>query len=393
MLLVTGALGNLGRVLVPMLLSRGYFVRAIIKPGSKSKAKEYYSNHKHLTPAMKKKIQFWEIDLADETLKNKEMMKKACFLCDTVIHLAGLVDYTVPKKVLLNANYFTTKNLLEASRMTRVKKFIYASSTSVYRQPQYLPINESHPFTPTNDYGKTKMLAEHAIQTSGVPYIILRLSALYGPTFSHNYAALFEKIYLGKQRIIGEGYNRVTFLHANDASRAFLAAIKSEKLNQSYIICSEEKLTQKLCLQTVAESLGVNPPSKSISVKNAHFIAGLSVWKSKLFNTPPKITFEAVDTISLNRYFTSRKARSRLKWKPLIKFSNGAKRMAEFWLKHYKAQKQAGNVVVQPQAKPLAQPIVQKPVKQVAKQIDGLQPIVVEKKSLKSSIGKRVKKP
>ncbi|MBI5636173.1 GDP-mannose 4,6-dehydratase [Candidatus Micrarchaeota archaeon] len=356
MLLVTGALGNLGRVLVPMLLSRGHFVRAVVMPGSKGKAREYFASHKHLTPAMRKQIQFWELDLSVESAKNKEMMKKACFLCDTVIHLAGLVDYSVSKKKLLEANYFTTKNLLEAARMARVKKFIYASSTSVYRQPKFLPINEKHPFTPTNDYGKTKMLAEHAIQTSGVPYIILRLSALYGPTFLHAYSQLFEKIFSGKQRIIGEGYNRVTFLHANDAARAFLAALKSDRLNQSYIICSEEKLTQKLCLQTVAESLGVNPPQKTISVKTAHFLAGLSSWKAKMTGKPPKITFEAIDTMSQDRYFTSRKARSRLKWKPLIKFSNGARQLAAIWLRHYKSRPQ------QLQEKPAggAQPVVEK---------------------------------
>lgn len=75
--------------------------------------------------------------------------------------------------------------LLEAAVMHGVKKFISASSSSVYGTVVYLPFDEKHPNIPVSPYGATKVLAEHYARVYqeiyGMPTISLRYFTVFGP--------------------------------------------------------------------------------------------------------------------------------------------------------------------------------------------------------------------
>ena len=79
---------------------------------------------------------------------------------DAVIHFAGLkaVGESVEKPVDYYANNVQGAiSLLQAMQTQRVLKLIFSSSATVYGQPQYLPIDESHPTGATNPYGRSKL--------------------------------------------------------------------------------------------------------------------------------------------------------------------------------------------------------------------------------------------
>ena len=86
---------------------------------------------------------------------------------DSVIHFAGLkaVGESVEKPIQYYANNVQgTISLLEAMKLTNVKTLVFSSSATVYGDPQHLPIDENHPTSATNAYGRSKLHIEEMLK-------------------------------------------------------------------------------------------------------------------------------------------------------------------------------------------------------------------------------------
>jgi UDP-glucose 4-epimerase len=85
---------------------------------------------------------------------------------DAVMHFASLIQVSesisMPGKYYRN-NVVATLNLLEAMVRHRVGRFIFSSSAAVFGEPQYVPLDESHPKNPINPYGRTKWMVEQML--------------------------------------------------------------------------------------------------------------------------------------------------------------------------------------------------------------------------------------
>jgi dihydroflavonol-4-reductase len=138
MILVTGATGHSGNVLIRELLSRGNVVRALIQPGEE------------LTPLEGLDVEIFEADVLD-----------AQALChsfqdiDQVYHLAGIISIMPGSDNLLKlVNVLGTRNVLHAARLAGVKRLVYISSIhAIRRVPHGITIDESIPFDPVNAHG------------------------------------------------------------------------------------------------------------------------------------------------------------------------------------------------------------------------------------------------
>jgi UDP-glucose 4-epimerase len=85
---------------------------------------------------------------------------------DAVIHFAGLkaVGEAVANPLIYyDNNVRGTLNLIEAMIACNVRKLVFSSSATVYGQPQYLPLDESHPTSATNPYGRSKLMIEEML--------------------------------------------------------------------------------------------------------------------------------------------------------------------------------------------------------------------------------------
>ena len=143
---ITGGAGYVGSVLVPKLLNAGYKVSVfdILYFGS------------HLAPHENLKViqgDIRDVDLLDKSLKNH----------DAVIHLACISNdpsFELDPKLSKQINFDAFEPLVRAAKNNGIKKFIYASTSSVYGISDQKEVTEDHPLLPITDYNKFKGMCE-----------------------------------------------------------------------------------------------------------------------------------------------------------------------------------------------------------------------------------------
>jgi UDP-glucose 4-epimerase len=161
---------------------------------------------------------------------------------DWVFHLGALADIVPSIRQPLDyhrANVDGTASVLEAARAAKVKRFVYAASSSCYGLPGIFPTPETAPARPMYPYALTKYVAEqyvmHWSQLYDIHAISLRLFNVYGPRArtSGTYGAVFgvflaQKLAGKPYTVVGDGSQTRDFTYVTDVARAFLMAIQSE---------------------------------------------------------------------------------------------------------------------------------------------------------------------
>lgn len=136
-------------------------------------------------------------------------------------------------------------NLLEAIRYSNsVERFIYASSSFVYGNFEYEPADEKHPTHPIDIYGGTKLsceiLSKSYSEKFGIEHVIIRPSAVYGPTDSNRRVSqIFLENALSSKPLIlnNNGEGKVDFTYVTDTAHGFvLAALSPNAKNQTFNI-------------------------------------------------------------------------------------------------------------------------------------------------------------
>ncbi|GHU12671.1 UDP-glucose 4-epimerase GalE [Betaproteobacteria bacterium] len=119
------------------------------------------------------------------------------FSIDAVVHFAGLkaVGESVEKPIDYYANNVEgTISLLEAMRETTCKTLVFSSSATVYGEPQYLPLDEGHPLSVTNPYGRCKLHCEEILRDVVVAYPDWNIACLryFNPVGAHDSGLIGE---------------------------------------------------------------------------------------------------------------------------------------------------------------------------------------------------------
>lgn len=226
--LVTGGAGFIGSHLCEKLLARGDDVVCI------DDLNDYYNPafkcENILELKKKKTFTFYKADIRaplDQIFATHNF--------ELVIHLAaraGVRASIENPKLYAEVNVGGTTNLLECSRKFGVKRFIFASSSSVYGKNSHLPFSEKEPLNePASPYAATKLSAELMCRTYhnlyGLSIACLRLFTVYGPRGRPDMAPykFTEKILKEATiEIYGDGTSKRDYTFIDDIISGILAA-------------------------------------------------------------------------------------------------------------------------------------------------------------------------
>ena len=171
--LVTGGAGYVGSQLVPKLLAAGHKVTVL----------DLYIFGEHVFDDLKDNTGLHQVK---GDIRDLKTVKRALLNCDVVIHLACIsndpsfeLDPVYGKSVNLDA----FRPLLKASKEAGVKRFIYASSSSVYGLKEVENVTEDLPLTPLTDYSRFKAECEVILEEErepGFTTLVLRPATICG---------------------------------------------------------------------------------------------------------------------------------------------------------------------------------------------------------------------
>jgi UDP-glucose 4-epimerase len=174
-------------------------------------------------------------------------------------------------KLDLEINAKGTFNLLELAMKHKVKKFVQASTGSVYGEAQFFPQTEEHPLVPTSFYGVSKLAGEKYVKVFnhlyGLDTTVLRYFHVYGARQESSdvggVVSIFSRRLLeGKPlKIFGDGTQERSFTYVKDVVKANLrAAVTPAATGNVYNCASGIKVTINELALLVARALGVPRP-------------------------------------------------------------------------------------------------------------------------------------
>lgn len=240
---------------------------------------------------------------------SEEELKKILKNAKTVVHLAGSMNF-LDHHELWDVNVKLTERIVNS--LPKNARIIFASSISVYgKKMKEIPADENTPINPDYPYARSKAFAEQRVRKHK-NHVILRIGTVYGKGFE-DYYMILKMINKGKMYILGNGENRVPFVHVQDVAKAIKNSVKKGK--GTYILSGESK-KQIDVLHYAAKLLGVSPPKQKAPVGFALAFARAEEIKARLKKQKPKITREHVLILSSNRVFDCSKARKDLRFTP-----------------------------------------------------------------------------
>ncbi len=281
-ILVTGGAGFIGSNLVDVLIQEGHEVLVI---DNLSTGKKENINPKAI---------FFQVDL-----RELDKIKPIFQAVDFVFHEAALarVELSIKDPVTYNDNNVNIAlNVLVAARDAKVKKVIYASSSSVYGDQEVMPLSEDMIVKPTSPYGLQKYIGEQYCRLFSylykLPTVCLRYFNVYGQRMATEGAYASVISIFGQQRqkgqsmtIAGDGTHLRTYTFVGDIVRANTLASQSEITDGRAINTGQ---STEYSVNEIAKMFGgpvTNIPERIEPVRN---LCGNSLAK-KLLNWEPTI--------------------------------------------------------------------------------------------------------
>ncbi len=228
--LVTGGAGFIGSNVVRKLVERGWSVTVLddLTTG-------YLENLEAMPRA--------QVTLVRGDVRDAKAVHDAVAGCDAVFHLAasvGNLKSIEQPRFDAEVNVLGTLSVLEAVRAHRTPKLVYSSSSAIFGEVRYLPLDEAHPAEPDSPYGVTKLAAEkHALAYSklfDLDIVCLRYFNVYGVNQRYdvygNVIPIWTRRFLDGETLLiyGDGEQTRDFINVDDVAEANVRAAETPGL-------------------------------------------------------------------------------------------------------------------------------------------------------------------
>jgi UDP-glucose 4-epimerase len=257
--LVTGAAGFIGSHLVDRLLAAGH---EVIGFDNFSTGRVPFLEVAHRCPRFR---------LVEGDLLEFDALARAMAGAEMVFHLAANADVRHgpdhPRKDL-EQNTVASSHVLEAMRAQGVSRIVFASTGSIYGEPETFPTPETAPFpVQTSFYGASKVAAEGLISAYSAAFgfqaWIFRFVSILGERYTHGHVVDFYRQLLAHPHrldVCGDGHQRKSYLYVQDCMNAMLLAIERAVEPVNILnLGTEEFCEVNDSIRWITERLGVSP--------------------------------------------------------------------------------------------------------------------------------------
>jgi dihydroflavonol-4-reductase len=308
MILITGATGHIGNVLVRQLLALGKKVRVLKLPGE------------DLTP-----LRELSVELVEGNVLDRASLQRALVGVRQVFHLAGIISILPGvSPILEQVNVQGTRNILAECRVAGVERLVYTSSIhAITEAPHGTAIDERQPFDPARAWGhydRSKAQASLdvlAAARQGLNAVIVCPTGVIGPyDFRQSEMGQVIKNY-GRRALkfyVDGAYN---FVDVRDVAAGHILASEHGKSGESYILAGE-RITVKRLLETVEELAGraTHAPHINVPLWLARWAANFTPLYYRLSRAKPQFTAYALHTLCSNSEISAAKAQRDLGYRP-----------------------------------------------------------------------------
>jgi dihydroflavonol-4-reductase len=289
-ILVTGATGHIGNVLVRKLLERGEKVRALILPGEDT------------TP-----LQGLEVEQTPGDVLDTSALWESFRGVRAVFHLAGIISIMPGENPLVRkVNVEGTINVLKAVLQHGVEQLVYTSSIhALARIPHGKVVDENTPFDPQNPYGaydQSKAQATLEVQKAaagGLNAVIACPTGVIGP-FDFRGSMMGNVICTAAQRkftpYVDGAYD---FVDVRDVANGLIAALEKGQKGQAYIL-SGQRISVRYLLETVREITGKSFLRLRVPMPMAKFAAKFTPLYYRLNHASPRFTPYSLEVLESN---------------------------------------------------------------------------------------------
>jgi UDP-glucose 4-epimerase len=246
---VTGGAGFIGSHIVDRLAQLS--TNVIVYDNFSTGQEQFVSQH-----AGNPKVRVVHADVLDS-----ERVKQEMETCDFVFHVQANADVRggiQRTRVDLEQNTIATWNVLEAMRIHEIKHVVFASSATVYGEPNVFPTPESYAPLQTSLYGASKLACEAMIQAYceyfGITCYIFRFVSWIGARYTHG--VIFD--FIKKLRtnghmleILGDGKQRKSYLDVTDGCSGIFYAIQHAKERKNIFNLGHDKIMNVLDLADI----------------------------------------------------------------------------------------------------------------------------------------------
>jgi dihydroflavonol-4-reductase len=306
MILVTGATGHIGNVLIRKLLEQGEKVRALVWRGEDT------------TP-----IEDLAVEQVVGDVLDPASLESAMEGVETVYHLAGIISIMPGRNPLVwKVNVEGSRNVLDAARRASIRRLVYTSSIhAITRAPHGVAMDESLGFDQNNPYGeydRSKAAASLEVQKAaneGLDAVIVCPTGVIGP-YDFRGSEMGEVIRNASEaRTMFYVEGAYDFVDVRDVADGMIAAHARGRRGESYIL-SGQKLSVRYLLETVREVTGKAFASIKIPFSLAEFAARFTPWYYQRTKIKPRFTPYSLEVLQSNSNISYAKAARELGYHP-----------------------------------------------------------------------------
>ena len=315
MILVTGGTGLLGSHLLYHLLQTEQSIKALYRNEEKLKQVKsvfsYYSDNSELL--------FEKIEWVKGDVLNLPSLDNAFKNITTVYHSAAIVAFDRGSDKLMNkVNIEGTANIVNLCLSNNVQKLCHVSSIATISKPidgsEATEEDYWNPDALNSGYAISKNGAEMEVWRGieeGLDSVIVNPSIIIGPGFWNNSSGkLFTTVNNGIKFYTDGGTG---FVGVNDVSRAMIQLMKSDIVNERFII-NAENLPYKKIFSTIALSLGLKPPTIRTKKWMLSLAWRLDVLKVVLFGAKQRLNKDSARSSRTTSKFSNKKIKKALEF-------------------------------------------------------------------------------